>query len=79
MKLEYRSNPNRKPILLSTIVLTLKFFCRPVLAPGMPNVASTVLFLISCAGNRFKHGNRIVINKYKIGKIKRTIIVIFEI
>ena len=31
----------------------------------MTYYASTVLFLLFCAGNRIKHGNPIVSNKYK--------------
>ena len=45
----------------------------------MPDGASNALFLIFCAENRFNHGNPIVSNKYKIGEINQTIIVIFVI
>ena len=36
-------------------------------------------FLILCSGNRFKHGNPIVLNKYKNGEENITIIVIIAI
>ena len=36
-----------------------------MLAPGITNGASTVLFIIICAGNRFRKGKKIVTNKYK--------------
>ena len=61
------------------IGLTLKWLSGSVLAPGMPNGASTVLFLIFYAGNIFKHGNLIVSNKYKISEMNQTIIVIITI
>ena len=54
--LEKLLNSNTKPISLSKFGLTLKLICRSVLAPGIVNFISTVLFLIFCAGNRFKHG-----------------------
>ena len=50
-----------------------------MLAPGIPNGDSSVLFRIFCAVNIFKHGNPIVSNKYKNGNINKTIIVITTI
>ena len=61
------------------ISFTLKSFSVSVLAPGMPNDAYNVLFLIFCAGNRFKHGKPMVNNNYKDGEMNRTIIVIIAI
>ena len=45
------------------IGLNLKLFPGPVLAIGMPNDASNVLFLIFCAGNILKQVNPIIGNK----------------
>ena len=45
----------------------------------MKNGDSSVLFHIVCAGNIFKHGNLIVSNDYKNGKINKTIIVTITI
>ena len=45
--------------------LDLRIVLVSVLAPGIVNDASSVLFLIFCAGNIFDNGNPIVSNKYK--------------
>ena len=71
--------PTEKKYRSQKIGLALKSFIRSALTRGMPNGASTVLFLIFCDGNIFKHGKIIINHKYKIVDINQTIIVVFAI
>ena len=61
-------NSNRKSVNISMISLTLQSFSVSLLAPGMQNYASNVLFLFVCARNIFDLSNPILSNKYKNGR-----------
>ena len=61
------------------ISLTLELFMYSVLAPSMPNGASSVLFSINIYANIFDRENPIEIYRYKIIGMNQTIMVIITI